>query len=744
MTVLKAADTVAVLVPETSAGGWSPKTGYEGEAVLKKVPLDSRDTVRDESLAVLSRCVPPTGPSQQRTGLVVGYVQSGKTLSFTTVAALARDNGFRLVIALTGTSVYLFGQSVGRLTEDLQLNEPGGWKPYQSDEFREQDAKSIQYALKRWEKPLPDDEKQTVIVTVMKEKTHLKALVDLLARLQLDGVPTIVIDDEADQAGLNTKVKRNEESTIYGLLRQVRDLLPNHTFLQYTATPQALLLINLIDSLSPDFAEVLTPGTAYTGGKTFFEQNLQLVREIPGADIPAPGNPLSGPPPSLLEALRQFFIGVAAGMLSGGRKAHGNRSMMIHPSRLTPEHGNYFLWVQVTQRRWEKVLNDKKKGAEYGAEVKQFRTAYDNLASTGATLPPFDEIVEVLSTAVGETQLRVVNRTPLAGKKPGKGINWKRDYAHILVGGTALDRGFTVQGLTVTYMPRGLGVANADTIQQRARWFGYKEQYLGFCRVYLTGDTIAAYKSYVEHEEQVRKSLRAFAVTGKPFQQWKRAFFLDAALRPTRSNVLGLDYVRGNYRGRWFEQTRPYVDNDATKDNRSIIDSIRKDWTWAPDQVPPNHPRRLPAHRHLVAGGLSLAGVIEKFLVPLRVSDPADSLRYTALLLTLERLREECDKKGEQALCDVYLMRPEMKQKSFRTIDGSSGAIKNLFQGAYPDAGGAVYKGDRAVKSANRLTVQIHHLDEVRSDKGVVARDVPVVAIAVPKEWGKDWLIHPK
>ena len=78
--------------------------------------------------------------------------------------------------------------------------------------------------------------------------------------------------------------------------------------------------------------------------------------------------------------------------------------------------------------------------------------------------------------------------------------DWK-DYSYILVAGQALDRGFTVEGLTVSYMPRGTGVGNADTIQQRARWFGYKEDYLGYCRVYLSVEGEAAYQAYVEHED---------------------------------------------------------------------------------------------------------------------------------------------------------------------------------------------------------------------------------------------------
>ena len=82
--------------------------------------------------------------------------------------------------------------------------------------------------------------------------------------------------------------------------------------------------------------------------------------------------------------------------------------------------------------------------------------------------------------------------------------DYRQFYAHILVGGEVLNRGVTVEGLTVTYMPRGRGTGQADTIQQRARWFGYKADYLGYCRVYLSAAMRLVYRAYVDHEERLR------------------------------------------------------------------------------------------------------------------------------------------------------------------------------------------------------------------------------------------------
>src|SRR5690606_25863046 len=154
----------------------------------------------------------------------------------------------------------------------------------------------------------------------------LRKLVGLLGHLDLAGVPTLIIDDEADQASLNTLVRQQRQSTTYQRLLGLRDAIPHHTFLQYTATPQAPLLINIIDSLSPGFVEVLEPGTGYVGGQAFFTGNMPLIRVIDPDDISTDDNPLVDPPEPLCEALRIFLLGVAAGLVEGQSARNPRRS----------------------------------------------------------------------------------------------------------------------------------------------------------------------------------------------------------------------------------------------------------------------------------------------------------------------------------------------------------------------------------------------------------------------------------
>ncbi|MGE5554251.1 MAG: Z1 domain-containing protein [Betaproteobacteria bacterium] len=708
----------------TVGGSWIPIVGPETAALLRSVPAESRDTVLREAVAVLARCISPREESGRETGLVVGYVQSGKTMSFTTVSALARDNGYQMVIVITGTSINLFRQSNDRLQSDLHLVRRGsGWRSFRSDRLNDSARQSIQSALARWrDDTVRPDERQTVFITVMKQRTHLDRLIRLLRALDLRNVPALIIDDEADQASLNNLVRKGDQSATYRRLVALRDLFPLHTYLQYTATPQAPLLINIIDALSPGFAQVLTPGPAYTGGITFFEQNLQLVRVIPEQDVPTDELSLLEPPETLLQAMRTFFLGVAADIVAPEQH---NRSMMVHPSKATTQHQDYCHWVNSIKAEWQRTLELPADDPDRNDLVQDFQAAYDDLAKTvGYGLAPFDELMAVLHRAIRETVVTEVNARQTITPE----IDWERDNYHILVGGQALDRGYTVEGLTVTYMPRGRGVGNADTIQQRARWFGYKAEYLGYCRVYLAPETLEAYRGYVQHEEDIRRRLREH--TGS-LREWRRAFFLSPNLSPTRNSVLNLDYMRGNFTNRWFEVRSPHVSDEAIQENRTLVQAFRNRHQFVPDE---GDLRRLPTHHHIVATNIPLGEVLQQLLIPFRVTHPNDSNRMLGFLLQVQRYHEF----NPRATCTVYIMSPNVPRE--RGVD-ENGEIAQLFQGPHPDKNGEIYPGDRGVRAPEGLTVQIHLLQTVH-DRGnqALAHDVPVLAAWVPEEMSADWV----
>ena len=301
-------------------------------------------------------------------------------------------------------------------------------------------------------------------------------------------------------------MQRGEESTTYRRLRELRDALPCHTFLQYTATPQAPLLINIADNLSPDFVHVLEPGYGYVGGAAFFRPNSPYVITIPAEEVSDARDVPIDPPDSLLEAMRIFFVGLAASLITKGVR----RSMLIHPARERLVHEINAGWAVAAKNEWAATLAAGDYDSDRRELIADFEAAYEELRKTAHNLPTFRDIVAKLPRALRNTTVIEFNTR---GRPKTPEINWRHAEGWILVGGQAVDRGFTVDSLTVTYMPRGIGVGNADTLQQRAQFFGYAgaRGYFDVCRVYLAQELREAYEDYVEHEELMRSELQRVA-----------------------------------------------------------------------------------------------------------------------------------------------------------------------------------------------------------------------------------------
>lgn len=717
---------------------WVPSIGEEAVALmdLKRLPPPSGDRIQQVAAEILGKGTSPRSPDGQRTGLVVGYVQSGKTLSFTTVIALARDNGIPIVVVVAGTAENLFNQTIERLLEDLQVNSydgPPRWLHLRNPGVG--NRQTIQNAIDDWRNPnLPAAEKPTLLITVMKQHQRLGQVNEVLGQLNLVGVPALIIDDEADQASLNTRVRTGEESTTYTRLIELRNILPHLTYLQYTATPQAPLLINIADVLSPEFTQVLDTGPGYVGGSDFFGLNRQYTRVIPQDEVPSRDNQILDPPNSLLEALSVFFIGVSAGRIEGWGRDNPNRSMLVHPSRTTLEHFQYFQSIQAVKDQWSAILALPDADPDKQELVREFARAHASLTETvGPGLPAFPAIMNRLAVDIAQTQVREINRRP--GNR-ARDMNWRQAYAWILVGGQAMDRGFTVKELTVTYMPRGIGTGNADTLQQRARFFGYKRRYLGYCRIYLEAAALGAFQGYVRHEEQMREELTGVQQRGESLANWKRRFVLDEDLRPCRVNVIDQEIVRGNYADSWFFARMVRMSDAAITANRAVIDSFTRELQFALDRTFDQ-----PAQQHESVDGVPLQRVLSELILNYRLEDPGDTENSLGMLLQLSQaLRNEPDETAS-----IYRMRPAYRSSRGIDANGRIPSIRRLQQGPTRSGGGYSYPGDFEFRDNDRVTVQLHAIDLTEGEgtnRRVVAEAVPAIAIWIPRRMGQGWVVQ--
>jgi len=156
---------------------WAPVQGSEVRDLIAHLRLDSDSSERivSEATNILSKCSPPQLSGESTTGLVLGYVQSGKTLSFTAVAALARDNSYPMIIVITGISNPLLDQSTQRLEQDLRLQNNRKWRLFRNP--KPDDRQSISDVLADWRNNrLPDHRRKTVLITVLKSTSNLRNL----------------------------------------------------------------------------------------------------------------------------------------------------------------------------------------------------------------------------------------------------------------------------------------------------------------------------------------------------------------------------------------------------------------------------------------------------------------------------------------------------------------------------------------------------------------------------------------
>lgn len=734
---------------------WVPDQGEFTQGFLKSKSADPNgpsyddltvgpESVLQEAQRILGRCLPPNETGTPETGLVVGYVQSGKTLSFETVIALARDNGYGVVIVLAGTKNNLLDQSEERLKKDFDIDD-GDENWYHLHNPTTSQKSQIESRVSAWRKK---PTKRSVLITVLKHGGHLEKLAKVLGSVSLNDVPSLIIDDESDQASLNTKAARikarlaavTDVSTTYKSILMLRAVLPHHSYLQYTATPQAMLLLAQTDFLNPNFAELVTPGDAYTGGKAFFGGAPDLIVDIPPAQVPTPTRPLSSPPKTLLEAFRSFLLVAAHHSLTrqrGPKPKDRNRSMMVHPAVATTSHKQYKSWLDKAWKTLKSTVTAFQNSNPAKAEA-IFKNEYASLLKTFPGIRPLPDLMaELVDEVFDELNIVEVNGTKDAQEK----VNWKATRYWVLVGGAKLDRGYTVEGLCTTYMPRPLGTSPAaDTLQQRARFFGYKLPYLGLCRVYLQSTVQAAFAEYIEHEEFVRDALAGNR--GKPLSDWRRDFILTALLKPTRANVIGLGTRRIPVNG-WLVPSAMQNDDDATNDNRQLLARVLLKWTKAFGK-PVNAATVLKVSTsspHDLIEGVPLRAVLEDFMLDVRVRDAHDSEEHSAMLIALGSLLA----KNDALKVDVFLM--NRMAIGYRTrVEGHG--LKAIHRYApinqyFSQSAGTL--NDRDHCFSDRISLQLRRFDlgtQQRTQTAADIHDVTWFALNVPESLRQSLLIE--
>jgi len=519
------------------------------------------ERLREDAQRVLARCVDPHGAPTRNCQLVVGQVQAGKTSNYTLVSALARDSGFQFFVVLAGTKTELMTQTADRLKESLNslsVDElPGFWVANLDPRNLVSLIGSVTNKLEGLRRSA-NHMGQAPVLVVLKEKTNLEALQRLLTAVNrsigLETVPTLFIDDEADEASPDTNARQRgpRPSRIHSLIAEMRDLLPLHTFLAYTATPQANLLMRLEGQLHPDSVTVLRAGQDYVGADILFGNDSGwFATEI--LDTPPVGNRA---PDSLQQALATFLCQVV--LIRNYRQLVLDEplrsseqpvtaTMMINPSSETDEHDVWRDLVDQILDSWSEQLIDPLDFAAQRLIGTWLTPAWTNLRAglpeehaAGIPTRISDEDLELFGRLGNLIERRTINyRTKSAGVRLPIQREWSRHVGWILIGGNTLGRGQTLKNLMTTYMPRSAGTGAIDTLQQRARFFGYHHAYLHLLRGWFAPDPLRLYRDAARSEASLMAELETIDRRGLPLVDWERMFLLgQGQLQPTRNNVV--------------------------------------------------------------------------------------------------------------------------------------------------------------------------------------------------------------
>lgn len=508
------------------------------------------DQVTDDILNLLGD--PERPGTWERRGLVMGDVQSGKTATYTALTCKAADAGYRLIILLTGTLENLRRQTQERLDMGFVGLDSSGWltRERRTSEVgvgeldRRRMAVVFTSRTRDFNTNLVNqlnlrisDMAEPILLVVKKHKRILENLENWLSAYNTGqhrtiNTPMLLIDDEADNASVNTNSEDRNPTAINERIRSLLRLFIRKNYVGFTATPFANIFIDpdTVDEMRGndifprDFIYALEAPTNYVGAQVIFGDtpNLTFLREIEDAEEYFPPTHRSDYtveelPPTLHEALRTFVLSNAIRDLRGEGPTH--RSMLVNVSRFTNVQDQVAQLLDLEIRQIQQAVRNHSRLPEAQAmrnrSISLLKQTWDReFAGAG---PPWPEVQTALVDAALPIMVRSVNQRTGAASLDFA-AHRETGLRIVAVGGNSLSRGLTLEGLCVSYFFRNTQMY--DTLMQMGRWFGYREGYEDLCRIWLTDDAIHWYSHIAHATEELRNEIRrmqALNLTPKDF-----------------------------------------------------------------------------------------------------------------------------------------------------------------------------------------------------------------------------------
>ncbi len=495
-------------------------------------------------------------------GLVVGHVQSGKTMNFTSLICKASDAGFNLIIILAGIHNNLRSQTQTRLDEEflgfdtqykrvydtngeftIGVGKIGGYPNTVASSLTTSEQKG-DFTAQKANGGIAFNTNDTLIMVVKKNSSILKRVKNWLetktdSNDKIEIKSLLVIDDEADHASINTKKDSETPTAINRLIREIMSLFYRRAYVGYTATPFANIFINCdnTDDLFPrDFIVSLPAPSNYIGPDKIFGTSVELsdnddllpiCRKISDfQDFFPDKQKIDGQlphslPESLITAIQSFIITCAIRTLRGQEYKHN--SMLVHVTR-------YKGWQNNVKELVENEFNYIKNGVIQNdkAIIEQLRevfeidtpenksyktTSHEILESSFADIDTeikvhdWEDVRPLLRKVVERIETMAINGDSKDALKYYE--NKDKGLYVIAIGGDKLSRGLTLEGLSVSYYLRASKMY--DTLMQMGRWFGYRPGYVDLCRLFTSPELNKWFCHITLANEELRAEFDALA-----------------------------------------------------------------------------------------------------------------------------------------------------------------------------------------------------------------------------------------
>lgn len=491
----------------------------------------------------------PKNPSPwARRGMILGEVQSGKTGAYTGLCNMAADAGYKVIIVLSGMLETLRQQTQSRLDSDFAgrqskslLQGPALSKNVFDGVGKIDHARRImafttvlydfnQTVLNSNDLTLKNVTEPALFV-VKKNRSILRNLESWLISNNADpagkiDLPLLVIDDEADNASVNTRKDDQDPTAINAAIRSIMHRFYRSSYVGVTATPFANIFIHpettdamMGDDLFPrDFIYLLSPPTHYVGSEALFGDNPTHDSAVMPITTAETHNyfpfghkstlQINELPESLTEALAYFLLTNAIRDVRSALNDH--RSMLVNVSRFTAVQDQLSVrineWINQVRTAVRSYAGLGESQALTIRDLNYLKTVWDRHSLSAKADIPWETLQRrYLRTAIDPVEVRTVNQ-----RSGRRGLDYsthqENGFRVIAVGGNSLSRGLTLEGLCVSYFHRNSQMY--DTLLQMGRWFGYQTGYEDLFKVWIVEDAVDWYGSITNATNELKEEIR--------------------------------------------------------------------------------------------------------------------------------------------------------------------------------------------------------------------------------------------